>query len=114
MTHSKKPRTPRPAWLYVIELQPEAAKTMRFRRQNPDFVGDRPCLYVGSSIHEPELRFEQHRTGYKSASLVRRYGVRILREHCRRVRVLDGRSLQKKEARLAARLRTEGFGVYQA
>jgi hypothetical protein len=107
-------RLPTPAWLYVIELEPAAARTLRFRKQNPEFVGDRPCFYVGGSIHDPETRFQQHKAGIKAASLVKRFGVRVVTERCRRVRVLDTMSRNKKEARLAAKLRAEGFGVYQA
>lgn len=114
MSKLPRERTPTPAWLYVIELEPAAARTPRFRKQNPEFAGDRPCFYVGGSVHDPEARFQQHKAGIRGASLVKRFGLRVVVERCRRIRVLDTRSRNKKEARLAARLRTEGFGVYQA
>jgi hypothetical protein len=34
-------------------------------------------VYVGSSAREPEIRFEQHRRGYKSSGLVRRFALRL-------------------------------------
>jgi hypothetical protein len=52
----------------VIELAPEAG-----RRRDPRI----PWVYVGSSARDPEIRFEQHRRGYKSSGLVKRFAVRL-------------------------------------
>jgi hypothetical protein len=54
--------------VYVIELAPEAG-----RRRDPRI----PWVYVGSSARDPEIRFEQHRRGYKSSGLVKRFAVRL-------------------------------------
>jgi hypothetical protein len=54
--------------IYVIELAPEAG-----RRRDPRI----PWVYVGSSARDPEIRFEQHRRGYKSSGLVKRFAVRL-------------------------------------
>lgn len=54
--------------VYVIELDRGAG-----RRRDPRI----PWVYVGSSAREPELRFDQHRRGYKSAGLVRRFALRL-------------------------------------
>jgi hypothetical protein len=54
--------------VYVIELAPEAG-----RRRDPRI----PWVYVGSSARDPEVRFEQHRRGYKSSGLVKRFAVRL-------------------------------------
>jgi predicted GIY-YIG superfamily endonuclease len=35
-------------------------------------------LYVGQTARDPDLRFDQHKTGYKSSSAARRFGVRLL------------------------------------
>lgn len=57
-----------PSRVYVIELEPRAGK-----RRDPRI----PWVYVGSSAREPEIRFEQHRRGYKSSGLVRRFALRL-------------------------------------
>ena len=57
-----------PSRVYVIELDPAAGK-----RRDPRL----PWLYVGSSARAPEKRFEQHRSGYKSARLVKRFALRL-------------------------------------
>jgi len=57
-----------PRRVYVIELDPAAG-----RRRDPRL----PWVYVGSSARSPEERFEQHRRGYKSGRLVKRFGLRL-------------------------------------
>lgn len=57
-----------PSRVYVIELERAAG-----RRRDPRI----PWVYVGSSARGPERRFEQHRRGYKSARLVKRYALRL-------------------------------------
>lgn len=54
--------------MYVIELDRAAGK-----RRDPRI----PWVYVGSSARSPEKRFEQHRSGYKSARLVKRFALRL-------------------------------------
>lgn len=54
--------------VYVIELERAAG-----RRRDPRI----PWVYVGSSARDPELRFAQHRRGYRSSGLVRRFAVRL-------------------------------------
>jgi len=56
------------ARVYVIELTAEAG-----RRRDPRI----PWVYVGSSARDADLRFEQHRRGYKSSGLVKRFARRL-------------------------------------
>jgi hypothetical protein len=37
-------------------------------------------LYVGETSRDPDLRFDQHMSGYKASGAVRRFGVRLLPE----------------------------------
>ena len=37
-------------------------------------------LYVGQTSRDPDLRFDQHKTGYKASRYVHRYGVRLVPE----------------------------------
>lgn len=57
-----------PSRVYVIELEPGAG-----RRRDPRI----PWVYVGSSGRDPELRFEQHKRGYKSSGIVKRHWYRL-------------------------------------
>ena len=54
--------------VYVIELSSAAG-----RRRDPRI----PWVYVGSSARDAETRFAQHRRGYKSARLVKRFSLRL-------------------------------------
>ena len=57
-----------PSRVYVIELSAAAG-----RRRDPRI----PWVYVGSSARDAEIRFAQHRRGYKSARLVKRFALRL-------------------------------------
>ena len=37
-------------------------------------------LYVGQTSRDPDLRFDQHKKGYKDSGAVRRFGVKLLPE----------------------------------
>lgn len=56
------------ARVYVIELDRGAG-----RRRDPRI----PWVYVGSSARDPEIRFAQHRRGYKSSGLVKRFALHL-------------------------------------
>ena len=57
-----------PSRVYVIELKRAAG-----RRRDPRI----PWVYVGSSARSPEERLRQHRRGYKSSGLVKRFALRL-------------------------------------
>jgi len=56
------------ARVYVIELDRRAG-----RRRDPRL----PWVYVGSSAREPDIRFAQHRRGYRSSGIVKRFALRL-------------------------------------
>lgn len=99
--------------LYVIELGASA-------RHDPSYDHPRrdprmPCLYVGVTAHDVAERYEQHRRGGRLSS-------RAAKKHgCRRLRpdlaggkyALSREKGEELERKLAARLRSEGYGVAQ-
>jgi hypothetical protein len=52
--------------VYVIELNPAVLKDKKFVAKNPEMKEENLCIYVGSTGIDPEVRFTQHLTGYKS------------------------------------------------
>ncbi|RRN63494.1 hypothetical protein [Caulobacter sp. 602-1] len=65
-------------------------------------------LYVGQTWRDPDLRFDQHKAGYKASGAVRRFGVRLvpgLTEHLNPLRQWESLDL---EAALAEAFRTAG------
>ena len=43
------------------------------RERNPNRRLDKPCLYVGYTVHTPEERFAQHKNGVHDAPIVRAF-----------------------------------------
>ena len=66
--------TIRKYYVYVIDLNKEVLKIKKFRDKNPDYVEGKPCIYVGQSVHEPKVRFEQHKNGYKANKYAKKFG----------------------------------------
>ena len=98
--------------LYVITLDPRVLERKEFRQANPGYVDGMPCLYVGITIHEPGVRFAQHKAGYRSSKYPRQFGVELALEL---IDGFDGKGLSdaEKEAGLADWLRDQGCAVWQ-
>ena len=65
-------------------------------------------LYVGQTSRDPDLRFDQHKAGYKASGAARRFGVRLLPDlvaHLNPMRQWESLDL---EAALADALRAAG------
>jgi predicted GIY-YIG superfamily endonuclease len=65
-------------------------------------------LYVGQTSRDPDLRFDQHKAGYKASRAARRFGVRLLPdlvEHLNPMRAWEALDL---EAALAEAFRAAG------
>lgn len=61
-------------------------------------------LYVGQTSADPDVRFDQHRAGYKASRAVRRFGVRLLPELVEHLNPLRGWEALELEAALAEEL----------
>ena len=66
--------------VYVVLLDPAVGKIRKVRAENPRRDPKKPCVYVGMTGLTPEERFANHKAGIKDASLVKRYGIRLLPE----------------------------------
>ncbi len=92
-------------------LDDAAAKHASVLRLNPKRQRDKPCVYVGMSGLPPEHRFENHRHGYKSAWVVRKYGVRLMPELYQHLNPMPYEAALEMEKDLAEDLRNEGYTV---
>lgn len=70
--------------------------------------GDPWGLYVGQTSRDPDLRFDQHKAGYKASGAVRRYGVRLLPGMVAHLNPLLGWEALELEAGLAEEFRSVG------
>ncbi len=100
--------------VYVIELSPDVLSRRRFQLRNPLFREGKPCAYVGSSVRTPDVRFDQHKEGYRGNRYVREFGIRLLPELVERYNPIPTRAdAEELEEYLAERLRSEGWGIWQ-
>lgn len=66
-------------------------------------------LYVGETSRDPDLRFDQHKTGYKASGQVTRFGVRLLPELVEHLNPLRRWEAVELEAALAEELTRAGI-----
>ena len=67
-------------YVYVVALDDKVWNEARFRRANPDYRFDKPCVYVGMTGLDPDLRFDRHKAGIQANRYVRDYGLRLVPE----------------------------------
>ena len=48
------------------------------KRCNPNYITGKPCVYVGMTGLDPDIRFDKHKAGIQSNRYVRDYGLRLL------------------------------------
>ena len=65
-------------------------------------------LYVGQTSLDPDLRFDQHKAGYKASRAVKRYGVRLLPMLVEHLNPMWGWEALELEAALAEAFRSAG------
>jgi hypothetical protein len=66
-------------------------------------------LYVGQTGRDPDLRFDQHKSGYKASGAVRRFGVTLLPKLVAHLNPLKRWESLELEAALAAALADAGI-----
>lgn len=97
--------------VYVIELDRKVLNKENFVKENPDYVEGQPCVYVGMSVHEPKIRYEQHKCGYKANRFAHQYGMYVRAKRCRAG--LTWKQAVDAEVAVAERLRSKGWAVWQ-
>lgn len=100
--------------VYVIELHRDVWYEPRFARCNPGYVGRRPCVYVGMTGLDPDLRFDRHKARIQANRYVQRYGLRLLPDLYEGFNPMPYAEAARREVEIALDLRSAGFGVWQA
>lgn len=100
--------------VYVIALSPDVLYEPRFRRANPDYVTGKPCVYVGMTGQNPDVRFDKHKAGIRANKFAREYGLRLMPELYAVYNPMPYRGAADMEVELAIALREAGYGVWQA
>ena len=108
-------RTPRQKHhVYVVELDDRVWNEPSFRKANPDHAIGKPCLYVGMTGLDPDLRFDRHKAGIQANRFVFKYGLRLLPELYAVYNPMPYEAAREMEVELAIGLREAGYGVWQA
>ena len=105
--------------LYVIRLDDAVLQERKFLAMNPDYrlrpiaFFRKPCVYVGVTSHDPVVRFEQQKAGYKASRIARKYGKKLMRGEYQYLNPVSAAEAENWERDLAAALRRKGYGVWQ-
>ena len=97
--------------VYAVLLSKAALKNSSILLRNPARDPSKPAVYVGMTGLPVDHRFENHKNGYKSARLVRKYGVRLLPELYEHLNPMPYEHAVQMEKDLAEDLRTQGYAV---
>ncbi|ABR90974.1 Uncharacterized conserved protein [Janthinobacterium sp. Marseille] len=100
--------------VYVVELSPDVLYEARFKKANPDYIRGKPCVYVGMTGLDPDLRFDKHKAGIQSNRYVEKFGLRLLPELYAVYNPMPYEAACEMEVELGIALREAGYGVWQA
>ena len=100
--------------VYVVELDDRVWNLAGFRKANPGHVLGKPCVYVGMTGIDPDVRFDKHKAGIQANRYVQRFGMRLLPEIYEAYNPMAYDAARDMEVELAIDLREGGYGVWQA
>jgi predicted GIY-YIG superfamily endonuclease len=100
--------------VYVVQLSDAVWSEPSFRRANPGHRPGQPCVYVGMTGLDPDLRFDRHKAGIQANRFVRRYGLRLVPELYEVFNPMPYEAAREMEVELAIGLREQGYAVWQA
>lgn len=99
--------------VYVVELSKDVLDEPKFRRANLEYDARKPCVYVGMTGLDPDVRFDKHKAGIQSNRYVLRYGLRLLPDLYECYNPMPYDAARDMEVELAIGLREAGYGVWQ-
>src|SRR5213595_4211239 len=97
--------------VYVVLLSRAALKDRSILQRNPERDPSKPVVYVGMTGLPVDHRFENHKNGYKSAWVVKKYGVRLIPELYEHLNPMPFEAAAQMEIELAEDLRAQGYTV---
>jgi hypothetical protein len=100
--------------VYVIELSKDVLFESRFKKSNPGYIPGKPCVYVGMTGLDPDVRFDKHKAGLQANRYVTKFGLRLLPDLYEAYNPMPYETALSMEVELGFRLREAGFGVWQA
>lgn len=113
----RTPRKKKPARhhhsVYVVLLSRDVLYERKFVKCNPDHDPEKPCVYVGMTGQNPDVRFDKHKAGLKANRYVKKFGLRLMPELYEVYNPMPYEAALDMEIELAIYLRERGYGVWQ-
>jgi len=100
--------------VYVIELSKDVLFEGKFKKCNPNYLTGKPCVYVGMTGLDPDIRFDKHKAGIQSNRFVKQYGLQLLPDLYEGFNPMTYDEAIEMEVEIGIDLRSAGFGVWQA
>jgi len=100
--------------VYVVALSKDVLDDIRFMKANPGYRAGKPCVYVGMTGLDPDVRFDKHKAGIQSNRYVKQFGLRLMPEWYELYNPLSYDAARDLEVELAIDFREAGYGVWQA
>ncbi len=100
--------------VYVVELAKGVLDEPRFVKANREYKAGKPCVYVGMTGIDPDVRFDKHKAGIQANRYVQRFGLRLLPDIYEAYNPMSYDEARAMEVELAIDLREGGYGVWQA
>ena len=100
--------------VYVIELSKDVLYEGRFKKANPAYIAGKPCVYVGMTGLDPDVRFDKHKASIQSNRFVKQFGLRLLPDLYELYNPMAYDAARDLEVELAIDFREAGYGVWQA
>ena len=98
--------------IYVIKLSSEVGERKDVKKQNPNALSAKDCVYVGMTGLSPEERFKNHQAGYKCSKFAKgNYSKSLLPELTTGLHDLKREDAANIESLLAEELRRQGYTV---
>ena len=97
--------------VYVIALHNDVLLEAKFKKCNPNYVSGKPCVYVGMTGLDIDLRFDKHKAGIQSNRYVLLYGMHLLPDLYEGFNPMTYDEAILMEIDIGIDLRSAGFGV---
>ena len=100
--------------VYVIELHKDVLFEAKFKKCNPNYTIGNPCVYVGMTGLDIDVRFDKHKAGIQSNRYALLYGLRLMPDLYEGFNPMTYDEAAAMEVEIGIDLRSTGFGVWQA
>ena len=100
--------------VYVVLLSERVWNEPSYRKANPAHDVTKPCVYVGMTGLDPDVRFDKHKAGIQANGFVRDHGLRLLPALYAMYNPMPYEAAREMEVELGIALREAGYGVWQA